>query len=174
MRVRPLLVSATIALCVLDASAAARGFSWDSTALYQPDENLRARGVDGERLAGYMKQLERVCTSYFASEAKPERLDIVVGLKPGQKSRVWFVSSRRSSQDPSLAALKKKLELVPTYSVKNGPVAFALRCSIAGGGPAPKTKGVNLPMPKEWHDAAVNEKRSLSVPDGMFERIWRD
>ena len=172
MRV-PLLMLATIVICT-GAFAAARGFSWDSMVLYQPDEDLRAR-VEAEGLAAYCKQLERVCTNYFASETTPERLDIVVGLKPGRKSRVWFVSTRRSSQDPSLLALKKKLEAVQAYPVRNGGVAFALRCSIAGGGPEPKTKGqYQPPMPKEWRDAAVKAKKSLLVPDGMFEQIWRD
>src|SRR5262249_18333406 len=131
------------------------GFSWDSMVLYQPDEDLRSR-IDAEGLAAYCKQLEKVCTNYFVSEKTPERLDIVVGLKPFRKVRVWFVSSRRSGQDPSLIALKKKLEAVPAYSVRNGPVAFALRCSIAGGSPELKAKGdFQPPMPKEWHDAAV-------------------
>ncbi|HJX98001.1 MAG TPA: hypothetical protein VJ281_03930 [Chthoniobacterales bacterium] len=172
MRV-PLAIFAAIVISA-NAFATTRGFSWDSMVLYQPDEDLRVR-IEPQGLADYCKQLEKVCTNHFASETTPERLDIVVGLKPGRKVRVWFVSSRRSSEAPSLIALKKKLEAVPAYSVRNGPVAFALRCSIAGGSPEPKAKGdFQPPMPKEWRDAAVKAKRDLLVPDGMFKQIWPD
>ena len=174
MRARLVLVCAALTVCISSVFSAAKGFSWDSTVFYQPDEPVRARGVEAQGLVAYSRQLEKVCTNYFASETTPERLDIVVGLKPGRKSRVWFVSSRRSSHDPSLVSLKKKLESVPAYPVRTGPVAFALRCSIAGGGPAPKEKGsYQPPMPKEWREAIPKDKELL-VPDGIFERIWRD
>jgi hypothetical protein len=162
---RQLLIAAAVLVACAARVLAAQGFYWDSSVLYQPDEPLRARGVEAKGLAGYMKQLDRVCTQFFASETTPERLDIVVGLKPGRKSRVWFVSSRRTSQDKSLIALRKKLEAVPAYSVHDGPVAFALRCTIAGAAPSKE-----IPMPKEWRPKG----EPVLVPDGVFERIWRD
>jgi hypothetical protein len=165
MRAQRFLVTAAICSLAISALAAARGFKWDSMVLYQPDDPLRARGVEAQGLSAYCKQLENVCTTFFASETTPERLDIVVGLKPGRKSRVWFISSRRTSQDKSLIALRKKLEAVPAYSVRGGPVAFALRCTIAGAAPSKE-----IPMPKEW----LPKGGPVIAPDGVFEKIWRD
>jgi hypothetical protein len=165
MRARQLSVLTALLFCQALAFAASQGFKWDSMVLYQPDEPLRARGVEAQGLAAYCKQLEKVCTVFFASETKPERLDIVVGLKPGKKVRVWFVSSRRTSQDSSLVALRKKLEVVPAYPVHGGPFAFALRCTVGGAAPSKE-----VPMPKEWRPKGD----PVLVPDGVFERIWRD
>ena len=154
----------------LAASAGgAAGFLFESTVLYQPDEPLRARLGSAEDLVAYNKRIDAACTAFFASEKTPERLDIVVGLKPEKKVKVWFVSSRRS-QDESLAALRKKLETIPPCTVRDGPIAFALRCSIAGGD-ASQAKG-EIPMPKEWRNAAPG--KDVLVPDGVFERIWPD
>jgi hypothetical protein len=153
-------------------AASARGttaFNLESTVLYQPDEPMRARLGSADELAAHIKRLLDVCTAFFVSEKTPERLDIVVGLKPAKKVKVWFVSSRRTSQDKSLIALRKKLEAVPPCAVR-GPIAFALRCTIAGGGAA-KAEG-DIPMPKEWREAATG--KNILIPDGIFERIWRN
>jgi hypothetical protein len=163
------LIFAVLIACV-SQTFAAQGFYWTSSVLYQPDDDLRTRLSSAEELAAYMKRIDAVCTAFFASEKTPEQLDIVVGLKPQKKVRVWFVSSRRTSQDKRLIALRKQMEAIPSCAVHGGPVAFALRCSIAGASPS---KG-DPPMPKEWHDAAVAGHTSLLVPDGIFDKIWRD
>src|SRR3977135_4119524 len=164
-------ITATKALlvaCVAGAFAAVQGFHWDSSVFYQPDEPLRARGVDAKGLVAYCKQLEKVCTYFFAAETTPEQFDIVVGLKPGRKVRVWFVSSRRSSQDKALVALRKKLESVPAYPVHSGPVAFVFVAQIAGAALPKNKEPYEPPMPQEWR-SAIGEKTVL-VPDGIFER----
>lgn len=163
MRVCHLLV-----VTVLFVGCSARpphGFHWDSIEFFQPDEELRARLSSSEELAGYMKRLEAISTSFFASDTTPERLDIVVGVKPGRKSRVWFSSSRRSSADNELIDLRKRLEAISPCIV-HGPIAFALRCSIAGA-----TSPKKLPAPTEWRPEGAEP---LLVPDGVFARIWRD
>jgi hypothetical protein len=161
------ILSFVLVSTVLTASAqGASGFKFESTVLYQPDEPLRSRLSSAEELAAYIKRLDAACTTFLASETTPERLDIVVGLKPKNKVRVWFVSSRRSSQDKTLLDLRKKLEAVPPCSVHGGPVAFAMRCTIAGAAPSNE-----VPMPEEWRPKG---KEPSLVPDGVFERIWRD
>lgn len=162
---RQLFVTIAILTTCAHCALAAQGFRWDSNVLYQPDEPLRARLGSAEDLAAYMKRIEAACTTFFASETTPERLDIVVGLKPQKKVRVWFVSSRRSSQDKGLITLRKKLEAIAPCAVHGGPIAFALRCSIAGAAPSKE-----IPMPKEWRP----NDGPVIVPDGVFERIWRD
>jgi hypothetical protein len=166
MRARHLFVVTAMFLGCSARALAAQGFHWDSIVLYQPNEDLRARLSSAEALAAYMKRIDAVSTSFFASDTTPERLDIVVGVKPGRKSRVWFASSRRSSQDNQLIALRKRLEAIPPCIVHGGPIAFALRCSIAGA-----TSPKELPAPKEWRPKG---KEPLLVPDGVFARIWRD
>jgi hypothetical protein len=170
MRTRRILSLIALSIIVAGSAPGATGFRFESTVLYQPDEPLRARLGSAEELAAYIKRIEDACMAFFASEKTPERLDIVVGLKPEKKVRVWFVSSRRPSQDKSLVALRKKLETIPSCAVHGGPIAFALRSTIAGGGAAKSEEGI--PMPKEWRDAAAG--KNVLVPDGVFERIWRD
>ena len=173
MRIRPIISLIALSLILSASVRGATGFYFDSTVLYQPDEPLRTRLASAAELAAYMKRIEASCSAFFAAETTPERLDIVVGLKPAKKVRVWFVSSRRSGQDKALIALRKKLETVPPCAVHGGPIAFAMRCTIAGGGPAPKEKGAfQPPMPKEWRDATAG--KPVLIPDGIFERIWRD
>jgi len=148
--------------------ANARGvadFKSGSVVLYQPDERLRLRLGSAEELAGYIKRIEAVGTAFFSSEKTREQLDVVVGLKPKKKVRVWFVSSKRSSHDKSLLALRRKLESIPPCEVHNGPVAFAIHGAI--GGAAPSTE---IPIPKEWRPKG----EPVIVPDGVFEQIWRD
>jgi hypothetical protein len=170
MRTRYTLPLIALSFTLAASALGATGFQFGSTVLYQPDEPLRARLGSADELAAYIKRLDAACTAFFVSEKTPERLDIVVGLKPEKKVRVWFVSSRRNSQDKSLVALRKKLEAIPSCAVHGGPIAFALRCTIAGGGGA-KAEG-EIPMPKEWRGAAAG--KNVLVPDGVFERIWRD
>jgi len=146
-------------------------FERDRVFLYQPDADLRARLESVEDLTAYIKRLQAAGTSFFASEQKPESLDVIVGVKPGKRVKIWFISSRRPSEDKELGALRKKLEAVRPCSVHAGAVVFALNWTIAGAKPAAKGKAESpFPIPKEWRNSGKN----LSVPDGIFERIWRD
>jgi hypothetical protein len=137
--------------------------------LYQPDAQMRARLGSAEGLVAHIKRLKAAGAAFFASEQTPESLDVVVGVKPGKKVKVWFVSSRRGSEDKALIVLRKKLEAVPPCAVHGGPIVFALNWTIAGATPTPKQKGESpYPIPQEWRNAGTN----LSIPDGVFERIW--
>jgi hypothetical protein len=158
----------TIALTVCVRSAT--HFERDMVYLYQPDAELRARLSSAEDLAAYIKRLQVAGTSFFASEQKPESLDVVVGVKPGKKVKTWFISSRRSSEERELDALRKKLEAVEPCSVHGGPVVFALNWNIGGAKRAIPTGGSPFPVPREWRNAGKN----LSIPDGVFGRVWRD
>lgn len=169
---RVLLSIATCFALAGSASAAPQGFKSESVVLYQPDKPLTERLGSTQDLAAYIKRIEAACTAFLASEKTPEQLDIVVGLKPQKKVRVWFVSSRRSSQDKSLRALRAKLEAIPPCEVHSGPVAFALCCTIAGASPRKDKEPYEPPEPKEWRDARGS--KPLLIPDGIFAKIWRD
>ena len=166
MRTLRLLSLVVLSIFAAASARGASGFKFDSTVLYQPDGSLRARLASADELASYIKRLDAACTTFFASETTPERLDIVVGLKPQNKIKVWFLSSRRSSQDKTLLKLRRTLEAIPPCSVHGGPIAFAMHWTIAGSAPSKE-----IPMPKEWRPKG---KEPDLVPDGVFERIWRD
>ena len=148
-------------------------FARDHVFLYQPDAPLQARLASAGDLAAYIVRLQAVGTAYFASEKTPEILDVVVGVKPGKKVKIWLISSRRSGEDKTLAALHKKLDAVPACAVRQGPVAFALRWLIPSDAfHLSQQELFKRPMPKEWRDAAGG--RDVLVPDGIFARIWPD
>jgi hypothetical protein len=170
---RRFILAVAIAAIALPESAPGetKGFKFESTILYQPDEVLHAR-VGADELTAHIKRIEEACAAYFASEKAPERLDIVVGVKSKGRVRVWFVSSRRTAAEQTLIVLKRKLETLPACSVENGPIAFAMRCTIGGASATLGNKDDQLPMPTEWRKAM--EGQDLSVPDGLFSLIWRN
>jgi hypothetical protein len=165
-------ISSVVALSIAFAvtASSATHFERDPVFLYQPDEPLRARLGSAQDLVAYIKRLQAAGTAFFASEQTPEKLDVVVGLKPGRKVRVWLISSRRTNKDKTLQILRKKLETIPPCSVHAGPVAFALRWMIAGASTG-KEELFKRPIPKEWRDAGGKD---VLVPDGIFDRIWRE
>jgi hypothetical protein len=152
--------------------ATATGFHSYQIVLYQPDSVLQARVPSVEALAAYEKRLDKVCTDFFAGAKTRERLDIVVGLKPGKRVRVWFVSSSRAVPENSLAPLRKRLEAVPACNVREGPVAFAIRATIADANILEDKKDYQPPTPMEWR-APIGESPVI-VPDGLFRHIWPD
>jgi hypothetical protein len=156
--VRPMQIRTIFSLLLGIALAAsvrsATDFERDRVFLYQPDADLRARLESVEDLTAYIKRLQAAGTSFFASEQKPESLDVVVGVKPGKRVKIWFISSRRPSQDKELRALRRKLEAVRPCSVRGGAVVFALNWTIAGAKPIAKRKAESpFPIPEEWRNA---------------------
>jgi hypothetical protein len=168
------LLAASSPVLALDT---AEGFETDHVVLYQPDEVMQARLGAVADLANYVKQLQAVCTEFFATTKTPETLHIVVAVRPGKRARVWFVSSTRPAPDAQREPLRKKLEAIPPCDVHDGPVAFAISAKLAGGdGKNPKgDKDFKTPIPKEWQDAATaTGKERVLVPDGLLDLIWPD
>ncbi len=169
---------ALLSLSLLTISVTAfalEGFETENIILYQPNEVLQARVGEVSDLANYIKELQELCTEFFASTKTPETLHVVVAVRPGKRSRVWLVSSTDPAPDARRAALRQKLEAMPPCDVYHGPVAFAISAKIAGGdGKNPEaSKDLAPPIPKEWQDAA-NGNESLVVPDGFLDLIWPD
>src|SRR5215475_424127 len=82
------------------------GFVFTNFVLYQPESVLAARLLDRRAFLQYPGAVEEVCCSFFAGQTTPEMLDVVVVIKPGKRSRVWFVSDARSHEDARLNELK--------------------------------------------------------------------
>lgn len=114
------------------ALAAPRGFETQNIVLYQTDDVLEERLPDIAKLNDYIKRLRDVCQKFFAGTTAPETLDVVVAVRPGRQSRIWFVSSVQSTPDASRKSLRKSLENVTPCDVTSGSIAFAIGAKIAG------------------------------------------
>lgn len=147
----------------------------DSIMLYQEETTLRERAVDVAKLGEFVKKIETACTEFFANADKPESLNVVVAVKPGKKSRFWFISSFRKDQK-ALEPLRKKLEAIPAFQINRGPIVFALNGLIAGGDGQKKGNEdePKLAIPDEWKEAAKSVKKDIEVPDGFLELVWPD
>ena len=151
------------------------GFNMDSITLYQEENVLKVRAGEIEKFGDFVKQIEATCSEFFAKADRPESLSVVVAVKPGKQSRVWFVSSTRKDQK-DLDPLRKKLEAISAIAVNYGPVVFAVN-GLIGGGDGKKTEAEdkpNLPIPLEWKEAAKSAKKEIAIPDGFLELVWPD
>jgi len=175
---KTLLFSLITCLAVSSAALAldtTKGFQTANIALYQPNDVLQARTRSVEDLAAYIKQIQAVCTEFYANDTKPENLHIVVAVRPGKRSRVWFISST-APNDASRDPLRKKLEAIPPCDAHGGPIAFTISAALAGGAGKIFTgedKDFSPPIPKEWSDAKIG-KNSGPVPDCYLDIVWPD
>jgi hypothetical protein len=121
----------------------------------------------------YIKQLQAVCTNFFAQATIPEDLDIVVIVKPAGHSRVWFISSSTLPTSDQREPLRKALEAVPPPTLKDGPIGFAIEGSIAGGTGNRLQLAAPVPVPNEWHDILSKQKGPLYF-DELVTLVWPD
>jgi TonB family protein len=151
-----------------------KGFAVDNIVLYQPNDVLVQRLSGADQLAAYIKQLQAVLIDYFKDATTPETFHTIVAVRPGNLSRIWFVSSTRNGASMYLDSLQQKLEAIKPVDVKDGPIAFAISGSIAGGdGKKPKSdKNFQPPIPREWQDAGKDLKPPVLVPDGYLDVVW--
>jgi hypothetical protein len=162
------LMLACLNIFAVVALAAPRGFETQNIVMYQPSDVLEERLPDATKLNDYIKRLHDVCQKFFAGSTVPETLDIVVAVRPGKQSRIWFVSSVQPILDAKRKALRKNLENVTPCDVIGGSIAFAIAAKIAGGD---GTKRTDIPMPLEWQKAAAS-KANVAVPDGVLDAVW--
>jgi len=154
----------------------AEGFETDHVVFYLPEEVMEARIGSVGDFINHAKQLQAICTQFFATTKTPETLHIVVVVRPGKRAHVWFVSSTLPAPDAQREPLRKKLEAVPPCDVHDGPIAFAICAKLAGGdGKTPQPdKDSGTPIPKEWQDAVTaTGKERVLVPD-LLDLIWPD
>lgn len=141
--------------------------------LYLPDDLMAQRVNNVQPLSDYLKSVEQRTDEFWKKNEKPaaKGLLIVVGVKPGGKSRVWCESVEADAQidETTIQALQKELEAISPVAVQNGPIAVALNYCFTGD------RSVKFPvLPKVWSDAAKSSKEDLMIPDGMFKLVWPD
>jgi len=143
--------------------------------LHQPDQMLVPRVKDYQSLATFIKQIQSECDSYY-SETRPrgsQTVDVVVVIKPGQKSRFWLVYEPPQSNPARDQGLVENLQRLSPPPVEEDPVSFTLRLLLWGATEPDPKQPRNLFLPQEWHDA-VGTNQALLVPDGIMAKIWPD
>jgi hypothetical protein len=146
----------------------ANGFRTDHIAVYQQQQVLLKRLPGPEVFGAYAKELGQVAHNFFVGDTVPEKLDIVVVLQPGGRPRVWLVSSIREGDSKELEPLRKLLLAVPPIEVRDGPVAFAVQASIAGGGAPPAGNDSPPPLPMEWRNSGGTHKDRVAYSSDEF------
>jgi len=153
------------------------GFKMQRVVVYQPNDIVTARLAANERTKAYVEELQEVTHNFFVGDATPETLSIVVVTRPGRRSRVWFVSSRRKGSSPDLEPLRRLLERVPPLEVRGGPVILGFTGLIAGGDGKDRPVGADYrnPIPDEWAAAARAAKDPPPVAsDAYIDLVWPD
>lgn len=150
-------------------AAASDSFNKCRIILYNPDDQLAARGLQTKEFSAYLNTLVSVCVDALRAIGTPENLDVVVAVRSQRRARAWFVSER-PPDDPILQGLKRALESVPAPEITSGSIVFALSGAI-GGGKRQYGPQFQLPVPDEWRHAFSDIDGSVSV-DELIERVW--
>lgn len=139
--------------------------------LYQPDQDLRARGVAAEALSRYINTIETAARLALNNDWSRQGVSgaLVLGVKPAAKSHLWIVLDDERRKREFMILLKADIEAIAPPSVK-GPIAFALQFDAWGGGRRPGM----IAAPSEWADASRRAGRALAVPDEIFDSLWPD
>jgi hypothetical protein len=169
-----ILAALLIATPLAYAGPPTKGFAVNNIIFYQPNDVLSQRLPGGaDPFGAYIHELQLVLTDFFKDSRFPETFNTVVAIRPGNVSRVWFISSTRPGNTDELNLLRQKLEAIKPVDVTGGPVAFDIAGCVAGGdGKDPvEGKDFQLPLPREWRNA-VKGKEQVLVPDGYLDLVW--
>lgn len=142
------------------------GFETTNIVLYQPDDVLKKRLPGEGHLAAYIEKVQSAAAGMLAKVTIPDTLVIVVAVRPDHSSHVWLMGSKLDEK--TLDALREQLEAIPPVEVKEGPVAFAICATIAGGPEFTETP----PMPEEWKKAVEKLSQPASIPDAILGDVW--
>jgi hypothetical protein len=150
------------------------GYVPEHAETYQPAGVLEKRMPPSKDSADYIALLEGVAHNFFVGASTPETFDIVVVVRPGGRSRVWFVSSIRPGTSADLEPLRTLLQAVPPIAVKDGPVILGISGKIAGGDRR-GASGATVPIPAEW-DAIKNQLKAPAPisSDTFLDLLWPD
>jgi len=142
------------------------GFETTNIVLYQPDDVLKKRLPGTGHLAAYIEKVQSAAAGMLGKITTPETLVIVVAARPDRTSRVWLMGS--DLDEKTQAGLREQLEAIPPVELKDGPVAFAICATLAGGPEFTETP----PMPEEWKKAAEKLAQPVEMPDAILKEIW--
>ena len=141
--------------------------------IYQADEVVIARVPGGPmRLGVYVHSISRELRELFEARGAGGGFGaaIVVIARPGQLSRHWVLARTELPTDLR-SAIQNAVDSLPTPTVRNGPVAFAVMFEAWGGGPLPTVPKPALPTPVEWL-RALEKQAQYPMQDSDLDRVW--
>lgn len=138
--------------------------------LYQPDSVLQERAPPAQSWADYIRALQSTCTLFLREKGAQEALDVFVALKPGRRSRIWFISSTPAAPG-LLEPLRGRLESIEPPEVRGGPVTFLFAAAPEGTA----RRDPESRLPDEWLTAIRESGREvMMVPDEVLAMVWPD
>jgi TonB family protein len=148
------------------------GFHIGRVVVYQTGDVLLRRMPPEGAVQSYITAMVAVAHRFLVGDPQPENLDLVVVIRPGGRSRVWFHSTARPDGAPAWEPLRRLLQAVPTLEVKGGPVILTLSGFVAGGAPGHPAPEPH-PIPEEWQAL----ERTLPQPlpfssDAFLDLLW--
>jgi hypothetical protein len=171
MKLYKLVAATTLAavLALSPARAAEPIFERTSYSLYLPNEALVARGPAVEPLVEYLKAIEEKAGEILARQGERDgvSLSLVIGIKPGAKSKLWVVAANSATAAQYRTLLSAEIEAIPVPEVR-GYNAFAINADLWGGNGW--TGALPLPFPAEWIEAAPGGL----VPDAPLSVLMKD
>jgi TonB family protein len=148
------------------------GFVLSHISLYQDNNVLIARMPGVDALSAYIQALGAILTSHFSAGKAPDVIDVVVGVRPRNVSKVWFISQAGHAGD--FADLGRQLEAVRPIDVRD-EIAFAISGTVGGATTPPLKAGSPPPIPAEWLDAlktAPPNGAPKPFPDLFLDVAW--
>lgn len=167
----------SIALLLLTGCASPQShpapFPQPALMLHQPDEILSPRLKDAKSFARFVHQIQSECDAYF-SKAKlrnPQTVDVVVIIKPKNKSRIWLAYEQPQRDAAPDKRLLQRLQRISAPPVELGPVSFSMRLLLWGAKEPEPWAPRPLFLPAEWHDA-IGTNQTVQIPDGIIPKVW--
>jgi hypothetical protein len=165
---RALLLSLSLAIAATCAQAS-EPVTVFNVVLLQSSSILEGRVESVDAMAEYIKAVETALgEAVVASGAKQSTSGfIVVAVRPGQESNVWFdfdtlldLEMRRQ--------IASKVKAVKPFEARNGPVVFALKVGTWNA----KESKRSVPLPPEWKNATQGGP-PLEIGE-LVQRVWTE
>lgn len=164
------VVLALLSVVFVRVAHAQPAFQYYSVVMLQTESVFNERLGNIDMLSAYLKQLVDAVNGAVKDLPKgdPARGFLVIGVRPGNRSRVWL-----DFKDPISDRVAKLLEQtaskIPPVSVKGGTLLFALKVGLWGGSPPTEM----IPRPSAWRLEAEQAEGFIEYSD-LVDRVWRE
>ncbi|MFO0121971.1 MAG: hypothetical protein ACK520_05835 [Inhella sp.] len=136
--------------------------------LLQPDAELRERVPSVDAYGDYVNTLRAAWFDTIQAHALPQPSAgfLVLGVRPGQQSRLWL-DFRPPLPDALATALRQRTARALPPAVRFGPVLLTLKLSLDGA-PWPTQAS---PEPASWRAAVAIAGEAIDVSD-LVQAVW--
>lgn len=161
------LLSLGISLFLCASGQAAEPLSSHGVVLLQPSTVVQSRVPTVDAMADYIKAVE--AAAHEAVGASPARQAVggflVVAVRPGLKSKAWLDFDRLVDLELQ-RQIVARVQAVPPFAAKDGPVVFALKLATWGSPPSKR----QVPLPAEWRSAARDG--APQAVEALVQHLW--